>query len=280
MSKIDKHTWVCPYLGLNHDRTQRSGRPTAAHRCYVGGDQLAIPVDQTTYCLSAAHKQCPLYLEPRPTPSKSQPVGSSKIASAFTVILLILGIYATTNGFSLLREPATPASEADKRDVGADAPTAPDLAPTAASASPEAPTDTAGLLAPTTNSSATAPAPSTMMSFTLINAETNQPITGFDPLPDGATLDLTQLPSQRLNIRANITTDGIGSVQFVFNDTVIHTENTPPFSFPGDRNHGQDYLALTLPGAGLYTLTATAYPEPDGRGTANISASISFTVID
>ncbi|MHC4681136.1 MAG: hypothetical protein ACYTEK_20850, partial [Planctomycetota bacterium] len=39
--------------------------------------------------------------------------------------------------------------------------------------------------------------------FTLINAENNCPIPEYDPIPEGATLNLSSLPTQSLNIRAN-----------------------------------------------------------------------------
>ena len=40
-------------------------------------------------------------------------------------------------------------------------------------------------------------AQNSVTSFTLINADTDQPIAAFDPLTDGATLNLTQLPTQK-----------------------------------------------------------------------------------
>ena len=51
-------------------------------------------------------------------------------------------------------------------------------------------------------------------SVTLINADTNQPIAGYDPLPNGATLDLSTLPTDNLNIRANCAFAGDGSGDF------------------------------------------------------------------
>jgi hypothetical protein len=48
-----------------------------------------------------------------------------------------------------------------------------------------------------------APAGQAVVSFTLINADTDQPIATFDPLISGVTLNLATLPTRNLNIRAN-----------------------------------------------------------------------------
>src|SRR5690606_5989318 len=61
-----------------------------------------------------------------------------------------------------------------------------------------------------------------VLSFTLINAGTDQPIAAFDPIPDGATLSLSTLPSN-LNIRANTSPVTVGSV--VFNMTGAQIKN-------------------------------------------------------
>lgn len=52
----------CPYLGLKQNRAIRFSSPTPEHRCYVGGEPVEIPVDQSAFCLSRNHVQCPLYM--------------------------------------------------------------------------------------------------------------------------------------------------------------------------------------------------------------------------
>lgn len=52
----------CPYVGLRQNRTVRFSTPSAEHRCHVSGDAMQIPVDQSSYCLSQFHTQCPLYM--------------------------------------------------------------------------------------------------------------------------------------------------------------------------------------------------------------------------
>lgn len=55
-------TGHCPYLGLKQNRAIRFSSPTPEHRCYFGGEPSDIPVDQSSYCLSQGHIQCPLYM--------------------------------------------------------------------------------------------------------------------------------------------------------------------------------------------------------------------------
>jgi spore germination protein GerM len=52
----------CPYVGLRQNRAVRFSTPSAEHRCHVGGEAMQIPVDQSSYCLSQFHTQCPLYM--------------------------------------------------------------------------------------------------------------------------------------------------------------------------------------------------------------------------
>jgi spore germination protein GerM len=52
----------CPYLGLKQNRAIRFASPTPEHRCFVSGEPLEIPVDQSSYCLAQGHVDCPLYM--------------------------------------------------------------------------------------------------------------------------------------------------------------------------------------------------------------------------
>ena len=72
-------------------------------------------------------------------------------------------------------------------------------------------------------------------SLSLINADTNQPIAGYDPLPNGATLDLATLPTSHLNIRANTSPATVGSVRFALDGNSNYaTETCRPMRSPGD----------------------------------------------
>ena len=72
-------------------------------------------------------------------------------------------------------------------------------------------------------------------SLTLINADTEQPIAGFNPLPATAQLNLATLPTRNLNIRANTSPATVGSVRFGYDaNPNFRTENGAPYAFAGD----------------------------------------------
>jgi hypothetical protein len=117
-------------------------------------------------------------------------------------------------------------------------------------------------------------------SLTLINADTDQPIPGYDPLPNNATLNLATLPTRNLNIRANTNPATVGSVRFGYNGNANYkTENYVPYAFAGDQNNGKDFLPWT-PTVGNHTLTATPYTSSNAGGTAGTALTISFSVTD
>lgn len=114
-------------------------------------------------------------------------------------------------------------------------------------------------------------------SLTLIDADRDQPIAGYDPIPDGARLDLSTLPTTRLNLRANLS-GGVGSVRFAWSgaESGSTTESAAPYAMKGDA--GGDYAAWT-PHAGSYSLTVTPFSGSGGSGgVAGAAASIAFTV--
>ncbi len=117
---------------------------------------------------------------------------------------------------------------------------------------------------------------SAVASVTLINADTNQPISGFDPLLNGATLDLSSLPTKNLNIRANTGSATVGSVRFALDGTSDYrTETVQPYALAGDSSG--NYAAWT-PAVGSHTLTVTPYSGASGTGTAGSALTIAFTV--
>src|SRR5690349_21585039 len=75
-------------------------------------------------------------------------------------------------------------------------------------------------------------------SFTLINADTDQPLAGMSTLTEGATLNLSTLPTTHLNVRANVPT--VGSVRFAYDGSSSYRiENGAPYALAG--NSGSDY---------------------------------------
>jgi pectate lyase len=116
-----------------------------------------------------------------------------------------------------------------------------------------------------------------VISFTLINASTDEPIASFDPLNNGAILNRATLP-RNLNIRANTSPATVGSVRFGLDgNSRYRTENQAPYALASD-DDGDYYRWRTS--LGTHTLTARPYTRSNARGTAGTSLTITFTVID
>jgi len=117
-----------------------------------------------------------------------------------------------------------------------------------------------------------------VVSFTLINAITDQPI---GVIQNGAVLALAQLPAG-INIRADVAGGGIGSVVFGWDTPTTNLnpsfriENGAPYALFSDNNG--DYFSATLT-AGQYTLIATPYSGGGGTGTPGLSLTINFSVV-
>jgi hypothetical protein len=123
-----------------------------------------------------------------------------------------------------------------------------------------------------------APGGQAVTSVTLVNADTDQPVAGFDPLQGGATLNLGTLPSRNLNVRANTNPATVGSVVFGYDGNgAYRTESTAPYALAGDTSG--NYNAWT-PTVGSHTVTATPYDAAGGAGSAGASLTVTFTVID
>jgi hypothetical protein len=116
----------------------------------------------------------------------------------------------------------------------------------------------------------------TVDSFTLMRVGTAGPDPGYDPLTNGAIIDLSVIGSS-LNIRANTTPDtDFGSVAFSLTGatTTNRNESTPPWAMGGDTT-GDCWSVQFHPGS--HTLTAT--PSSSG-GAIGMPLTVRFTVID
>jgi hypothetical protein len=118
-----------------------------------------------------------------------------------------------------------------------------------------------------------------VISFSLIRADgsPDAPISGYDPIPAGATINLNDLPSPNVNIRANTATGSVGSVKFSLTGQVVHpqTESTAPYALYGDTSG--NYNVWTPP-VGSYTLTGQSFPQTGGGGTGGAVYTLNFTV--
>ncbi|MFP2930645.1 hypothetical protein ACLESO_36695 [Pyxidicoccus sp. 3LG] len=116
-------------------------------------------------------------------------------------------------------------------------------------------------------------------SFTLINATTDQPVPGFDPLYNGAVIDLSDLAAQgvtQLTIRANTYQPTVGSVRFAYDSTTPVNDSTFPYSLAGETSP-TDYNPFTFT-TGSHVLRATPFSEANGDGVGGVPLAIRFTV--
>ncbi|MGB0744552.1 MAG: hypothetical protein ACPGSB_08500, partial [Opitutales bacterium] len=117
-------------------------------------------------------------------------------------------------------------------------------------------------------------------SFTLINASTDQPVPGFDPIPDNATISTFELGITNFNVRANTLPDlDFGSVVFSLSGATEQnqSEDQAPWALFGDSAGDFDDASFNL---GSHTLTATPYDEDGGTGNAGNPLTIQFSVTD
>lgn len=116
----------------------------------------------------------------------------------------------------------------------------------------------------------------TVQSFTLINADTDQPVQGYDPIPSGITLNLATLPTKNLNLRANTNPSVIGSVRFVYGG-VTKTETVAPYAMAGDTTGNYNAWVLAV---GAFSVTATGFSGANASGTAGAPLTLSLNIVN
>lgn len=112
----------------------------------------------------------------------------------------------------------------------------------------------------------------TVVSFTLINAESNSDISEIE---DGDTINLTNLPTSKINIRVNTDPSAVDSVAVSLSGatTASKVENAAPYALWGDQNG--DYTAGTL-NPGQHILTAF----PTLGGIQGSFKTVTFNVVE
>lgn len=109
----------------------------------------------------------------------------------------------------------------------------------------------------------------TVTSLTLINTTTGAAVAGFDPIMNGATLNLMQLPAT-LDIRATVT-GTVASVRFGLDTNPnFRIENGAPYELNG----GTPWS----PSTGPHTITATPFALAGATGTAGPTLTVAITV--
>ena len=122
----------------------------------------------------------------------------------------------------------------------------------------------------------TPPPPPALSRFLLIDADTDLPI---GELSDGDEINLAELPTRNINVKAEFAGGGVGSVRFGLDAASnFRVENADPFALFGDQAGG-NYRPGTF-SVGGHTLRARAFSRDDAQGAAGPQAEISFTVVD
>jgi hypothetical protein len=111
-----------------------------------------------------------------------------------------------------------------------------------------------------------------------MNAGTGQPVPGFDPLLDGAALNLGTLPTRNLNIKATTQPATVGSVRFGYDaNPSFQMENSAPYALA--RASTTVWNPWT-PTVGNHTVTATPYSLSNGSGSSGTALTIRFSCVD
>jgi hypothetical protein len=115
-----------------------------------------------------------------------------------------------------------------------------------------------------------------VVSFSIINTKTQKPIAGYEKISKNDTIAISKLPTDQINVRANVAGDP-GSVRFVVpEEKVNRVESKEPYSLAGDI-YGR-FLRWTVK-PGTYTLTAVPYTARAGRGDRgeHLQVEVKFT---
>ena len=96
-----------------------------------------------------------------------------------------------------------------------------------------------------------------ILGVSLLDGDTNQPIPGFDPMPNPATIILDSLPTKHFNLQVHTNPATIGYVTFLFDgDTAYRTDDTPPYTFV-------EISEKWSPQVGIYQLAVVANNTTD-----------------
>ena len=114
------------------------------------------------------------------------------------------------------------------------------------------------------------PADAKIVSFTLVNADTEKPVPGFDPMPPEAALDLGKLGLKKIDIRINTSPASVGPVETVVDSAKPRIEQSAPYSFTTN-SAAAGYTGWT-PSAGRHTLKC--------RMSGGPWVSLNFTIVE
>ncbi|MFN8371334.1 MAG: lamin tail domain-containing protein [Anaerolineae bacterium] len=119
----------------------------------------------------------------------------------------------------------------------------------------------------------TTPAEPAVLTFTLVNADTD---TDIGPLHDGDIIDLSLLPTANLSVRADTLPASVGSVRFGLDTSSNYrTDNNAPYTLGNGNDNNYQPVELSI---GTHTLTATPYTRRNANGDAGTPLTITFEV--
>jgi len=124
--------------------------------------------------------------------------------------------------------------------------------------------------------------PNAPITFTLLDTSMTQnvqgtPVPGYDPMPNGITIDESKVSGAALSIRANPKAAMVGSVHFTYDGIYSHTENAAPYTLCADDGKG-NVNPCPLGGDGMHWVTATVYSLPDLQGIQGPSEELHFLI--
>jgi hypothetical protein len=113
-----------------------------------------------------------------------------------------------------------------------------------------------------------------ILRVSLVDLATGKPVAGFDPFPDGATLDLAAFGGRIVDFRAQARGPEGMSVRFELTGTPPRIENTAPYDAGGTNAGPRDWAAAPGP----KTLTVTPFPKSKATGTPGKPVSLRFVL--
>ena len=115
---------------------------------------------------------------------------------------------------------------------------------------------------------------SSVVKFTLVDAVADRDLM---PLSDGMTIDLSQLPTRSLSVRADVS-EGVESVRFSLDGKAsFQVETIPDYTLAGNKGKNYNGYEFSLGG---HSLTATPFSADHARGVAGTPRTITFIVVD
>jgi len=134
---------------------------------------------------------------------------------------------------------------------------------------------TGGFVVATDNQALTPQVLPAVKSFSLVSADTGDPLPDYNPIPERADIKVAALPTHRLFIAANVT-GKVGSVKFEI-EGFSSTISRAPFVL--NIEYARRMLKPDAKTNVPYTLKATPYSETNGRGVAGESFTNTGTIV-